>query len=52
MFYDTSHNSRAVVLQSLGNAFGETCRRMVAYIRCLPRAQQPHVGLVIREQTA
>lgn len=52
MFYDTSHNSKAAVFESLRDAFSETCRRMLAYIRCLSRQQQPRPGLVIRKSTA
>ncbi|KAF4510782.1 hypothetical protein G6O67_002648 [Ophiocordyceps sinensis] len=48
MFYDTSHNSKAAVFESLRDAFSETCRRMLAYIRCLSRQQQPRPGLVIQ----
>jgi len=48
MFYDTAHNSTATVLQSLHGAFCETARKMWAYIRCLPRHQQPDANLIIR----
>ncbi|KAF4581136.1 Telomerase reverse transcriptase [Ophiocordyceps camponoti-floridani] len=47
MLYDTSHNSRKAVLQSLKEAFGDVCHRMLAYIRCLPRPKRPSPNLVI-----
>ncbi|UNI21054.1 RNA-directed DNA polymerase [Purpureocillium takamizusanense] len=49
MFYDTAHNSTATVLQSLHDAFRGTARKMWAYVRCLPRHQQPNAGLIMRE---
>ncbi|KJZ73514.1 hypothetical protein HIM_07070 [Hirsutella minnesotensis 3608] len=47
IFFDTSHNSRASVLQSLENAFCESSRKMWAYIRCLPKSKRPSSVLVI-----
>ncbi|KAJ6445860.1 RING-finger domain containing protein [Purpureocillium lavendulum] len=51
MFFDTAHNSTATVLQSLHGAFCETARKMWAYIRCLPRHQQPGAHLITRTIT-
>ena len=50
MFYDTSHNSAGTVLRSLHGVFNEVARKMVAYIRCLARPQQPTTSLIIRKQ--
>ncbi|KAG6032710.1 hypothetical protein E4U41_007160 [Claviceps citrina] len=47
MFFDTAHNSRRTVLESLRRAFAETARKMVAYVRCLSRARRPRARLVI-----
>ncbi|RDA84438.1 hypothetical protein CP532_2149 [Ophiocordyceps camponoti-leonardi (nom. inval.)] len=47
MLFDTSHNSKDVVLQSLREAFSDVSHRMWAYIRCLPRRQRPSSQLVI-----
>ncbi|PFH59674.1 hypothetical protein XA68_12026 [Ophiocordyceps unilateralis] len=47
MLYDTSHNSKSAVLQSLNEAFRDVCQRMWAYVRCLPRPQRPSTRLVI-----
>ncbi|RCI15533.1 hypothetical protein L249_3433 [Ophiocordyceps polyrhachis-furcata BCC 54312] len=47
MLFDTSHNSKAVVLQSLKEAFCDVSHRMWAYIRCLPRQQRPNSQLII-----
>ncbi|RSL70645.1 hypothetical protein CEP53_001789 [Fusarium sp. AF-6] len=48
MFYDTSHNSTRTVLASLQGAFGETAKKMWAYLRCLGKSRQPSGELVIR----
>lgn len=48
MFFDTSHNSPRTVLESLRRAFAETARKMWAYLRCLPKAQQPNSSLITR----
>ncbi|RDA96012.1 hypothetical protein CP533_5880, partial [Ophiocordyceps camponoti-saundersi (nom. inval.)] len=47
MLFDTSHNSKSVVLQSLKDAFCDVSCRMWAYVRCLPRRQRPKSHLVI-----
>ncbi|KAG5987159.1 hypothetical protein E4U43_005206, partial [Claviceps pusilla] len=47
MFFDTAHNSKTTVLESLRHAFHETARKMVAYIRCLAKARRPRASLVI-----
>ncbi|TWU77862.1 hypothetical protein ED733_003460 [Metarhizium rileyi] len=48
MFFDTSHNATRTVLHSLRVAFGETARKMWAYIRCLPNRRQPSTNLITR----
>ncbi|KAL6357993.1 hypothetical protein LRP88_08172 [Fusarium phalaenopsidis] len=48
MFYDTSHNSTRTVLTSLQGAFGETAKKMWAYLRCLGKSRQPSSELVVR----
>lgn len=48
MFFDTSHNSPRTVIESLRRAFAETARKMWAYLRCLPKTQQPKSGLITR----
>lgn len=49
MFFDTAHNSTRTVLESLDGAFSETANKMWAYIKCLPKRQQPSNSLMIRE---
>ncbi|CAM1506740.1 Fc.00g063810.m01.CDS01 [Cosmosporella sp. VM-42] len=51
MFFDTAHNSTRTVLDSLHGAFCETASKMWAYIRCLPKPQQPSSDLIIRTIT-
>ncbi|CAH0028696.1 unnamed protein product, partial [Clonostachys rhizophaga] len=48
MYYDTSHNSTATVLDSLSGAFYETAQKMSAYIHCLPKSKRPSKPLIIR----
>lgn len=50
MYYDTSHNSAGTVLRSLYGAFCEAARKMLAYIRCLARPQQPSTSLITRKE--
>ncbi|PNY25820.1 Telomerase reverse transcriptase, partial [Tolypocladium capitatum] len=51
MYYDTSHNSTGTVLRSLHGAFCEAARKMLAYIRCLSRPQQPSTSLITQTIT-
>lgn len=46
MFYDTSHNSPATVLDTLRAAFRQTALKMWAYMRALHRTARPRPGLV------
>ncbi|CAI6095587.1 unnamed protein product [Clonostachys chloroleuca] len=48
MYYDTSHNSTATVLDSLYGAFYETAQKMSAYIHCLPKSKRPSKPLILR----
>lgn len=49
MFFDTNHNSIAVVHDALFGAFRETACKMWAYVRCLPRVAQPSSQLFNRK---
>ncbi|KAM0667452.1 hypothetical protein ACQRIU_003317 [Beauveria bassiana] len=46
MFYDTSHNSLATVLETLRAAFRQTALKMWAYMRSLHRTSRLRPGLV------
>ncbi|KAK8142011.1 hypothetical protein G3M48_009476, partial [Beauveria asiatica] len=46
MFYDTSHNSRTTVLETLRAAFRQTALKMWAYMRSLHRTSRLRPGLV------
>ncbi|PHH67919.1 hypothetical protein CDD82_1005 [Ophiocordyceps australis] len=48
MFFDTHFNSTKRVLASLREAMVLTCRKMCAYLRCLPKPQRPGSSIIIR----
>ena len=48
MFYDTSHNSHATVLETLRTAFRQTALKMWAYMRVLGRTSRPRPDVVKR----
>ncbi|PHH59478.1 hypothetical protein CDD81_3168 [Ophiocordyceps australis] len=48
MFFDTHFNSTKRVLISLHEAMALTCRKMCAYLRCLPKPRRPGSSIIIR----
>jgi telomerase reverse transcriptase len=47
MFFDTSHNAPQTMLRNIYDAFREAATKMWAYAKCLPRARQPSLKLLL-----